>query len=179
MSFSHRDLRSNSPPQIDQLQLVLALVVAAREVSYFILCLVGCVVAPHYLLTNVAAGWWMPEGESSSIPLRERLTNMAWFGLSPEKFLVSVILETKSAMNVFLLALDLCAVMAFTVGLIRSMPAPLAVRCVNILPSVCIVLHRSGKPDYHFLYTSQLCHYFPGWSVDHHIHGDLWYSYAP
>ena len=110
--------------------------VAAREVSYFILCLVGCFVAPQYLLTNVAAEW------SRDAPLGQRLLNIAAFGVSPEKFLLIVLFKGDGpgliGSLLLLLPADLCAVMAFTVGLIRSMPAPLAARCVAIPPQVCL-----------------------------------------
>ena len=110
--------------------------VAAREVSYFILCLVGCFVAPQYLLTNVAAEW-------SADDRLQGFMSILIFGVSPEKFMAVVLLggftDSRSLVaSVLLLPADMCAVMAFTVGLIRSMPAPLAARCVAIPPQVCL-----------------------------------------
>ena len=59
----------------------------AREISYFLLCLVGLHVVPHYLLTNVAAWWWLPEGQEGP-GLGKRMASLCMFALSPEKFLV-------------------------------------------------------------------------------------------
>ena len=48
-------------------------------------------VAPYYLLANVAAGWWLEEGEVNPAGgLTDRLAGVVFFALAPEKWLLLV-----------------------------------------------------------------------------------------
>ena len=64
--------------QIDRVQRGLALVVAGREVMYFLMSLLGVFAAPEYLLTNVSAGWWVKRaGANPAVEWRRSLVIFA------------------------------------------------------------------------------------------------------
>lgn len=107
--------------EIDHLQRVLALFVAFREVSYLFLTMICVRNCPRFLLTNIAAGW-----KSGNIGLTQRLINILFYGLSPEKFLLQCIRHSEFIPLLWLC--DACGIMALIAGLMRGvLPIPLAI----------------------------------------------------
>ena len=122
--------------QIDPLQRVLALLVAAREVSYFIVCLLGVCYAPHYLLANPTAGWWIKKEDRVESHWQDIIMGFFAFVFSPEKWIIMTILEFNYlveeiylwTINFTLGLFDMCAMMALVVGAIKgTLPPALAV----------------------------------------------------
>ena len=83
--------------QIDRIQRILALIVAGREVSYFLVCLYGLCVAPHYLLANATAGWWPRKDTSGTTEFYWWLIgmNFAALAVSPEKWILGCIFTVR------------------------------------------------------------------------------------
>ena len=116
-------------PQIDTLQRVFALIVAGREASYFVVCLLGVRYAPHYLLANPRAGWWIKKEDRREDYWETIMLSFGYFVFSPEKMIIFTIGSDKAIfVNLVLGLVDMCAVMALVVGAIRdTLPPALAV----------------------------------------------------
>ena len=119
---------------------MLALLVAAREVSYFIVCLLGVCYAPHYLLANPTAGWWIKKEDRKSEHWQAIIMGFFCFVFSPEKWIIMTILEARFTIhgekakiylwtiNFVLGLFDMCAMMALVVGAVKgTLPPALAV----------------------------------------------------
>ena len=124
--------------QIDNLQQILALIVAGREISYFLIALLGVYICPQYLLTNIYAGWENDNGTT----LNDRFWGLFTYGFSPEKFILMCIVSKVKFESphycavkilfclffVILLLCDTCAFMVLVVGVMRHcLPIPFAI----------------------------------------------------
>ena len=125
-----------------------------REVSYLVVALFGAYYTPHFLLTNIAAGWWGGVYRDMDFPLKERIWNLTIFAFTPEKFIIWVMSETFDRESegewqrcrvpywptylphptihrlvvVPLFLCDFCAIAALTVGAARGiLPIPLGI----------------------------------------------------
>jgi hypothetical protein len=129
--------------QISELQLDLALCVAARELLYIAITLWALNVSPTFLLFNVAIGW-----KSKSIPLAERITILILFVVCPEKFVLFYADSKSSNINdmkyipiLITIICDLLGMAALVVGSVRNeLPVPLAVGyCVTLMGTIAFV----------------------------------------
>ena len=93
---------------LDKGQQVLALIVAGREVIYFVLTLIGLCVNRVYLLVDLRASW------------KEEKLNLGLYVLAPEKYVYSTVVKSEGSVIIcwqlgmyFLTAIDLAGVVAF------------------------------------------------------------------